>query len=325
MNAPHPNPGSPEAPPVVVLYGGVGPEREVSLGSGPALAGALSEAGFAVDARDLKSTTLPRDLEDGESVVFPALHGPFGEDGTLQRLLEDRRIDYAGCGPEASHLCMHKADTKATVAAAGVSVPDGVLFEAEAPPEAGDVVRRLGPRLVLKPEDQGSSVGLFLLEGTDALAERLRRLDPGRWLIEPRIMGRELSIGVLEGRGLGIVELFPVSGVYDFASKYTAGRTRYDFPARLAPSVEEAVRSAAETAFRVCGCRDFARVDFMLPAEGPLRFLEINTLPGLTPTSLLPKSASCLGWDFPALAAALVAPAVRRFRARRKEVTDGPA
>ena len=165
-----------------------------------------------------------------------------------------------------------------------------------------------------RADDQGSSVGLALPEDKTALESALAALTPGNWIAEPRLVGRELSVGVLAGRAMGIVEIRPRSGVYDFASKYTKGATEYLAPAPLSGGATAAVRAAAEKAFAACGCRDYARVDFILISESAFFLLEINTLPGMKETSLLPMSARCAGLDFTGLVGELVKPAVRRLQ-----------
>jgi D-alanine-D-alanine ligase len=147
-----------------------------------------------------------------------------------------------------------------------------------------------------------------------ALEAALGRISSGSWLAERWIEGREFSVGILGGRAMGIVEIRPKKGVYDFASKYTKGMTEYLAPAPLDSPVAASVRSAGETAFAACGCRDYARVDFMLSQEGDPFLLEINTLPGMKETSLLPMSARCAGFDFAGLVREMVAPALQRFR-----------
>jgi D-alanine-D-alanine ligase len=169
---------------------------------------------------------------------------------------------------------------------------------------------------VLKPVDRGSSVGLAVGRGAGALGGVLAGLDGGRWMVEPRVLGRELTVGVLEGVALGVVEVVPRGGVYDFASKYVPGGVEYRVPAVLPEGVVVEVAGAAVRGAGVCGCRDFARVDFMLGGDGRLVFLEINTMPGLTGTSLLPLCARCAGLGFGALCARMVGPALRRFWGR---------
>jgi D-alanine-D-alanine ligase len=179
------------------------------------------------------------------------------------------------------------------------------------------VIAALGERVVFKPNDQGSSVGLALPEGREEIGSALAAISAGNWIAEPRLVGRELSVGVLGGKAMGVVEIRPRSGVYDFASKYTKGATEYLAPAPLEAEVAMAVQRAAESAFAACGCRDYARVDFILISENEFYLLEINTLPGMKETSLLPMSARCAGLDFTALVRELVVPAVNRLQAAR--------
>ena len=304
-----------DEPLITVLSGGIGEEREVSLATGRAVAAAL-ERTHAVDLLEINEADAPQGLDGGSMVVFPAIHGTFGEDGELQSLLEERGIEYAGSGVFASRLCMDKQRTKAIVESAGVPVPDGVVFEQPSFVDLETVVDRLGPDLVVKPVDQGSSVSLSLVEGLDALQEAIAPLPRGNWMIEKRIFGRELTVGVLNGQALGVVEVIPKGGIYDYKHKYVTGSTEYRYPAVLPAALESGVRRAAETAFAVCGCRDFARVDFIATRDGPWYLLEVNTIPGLTETSLLPKSASCAGYDFDHLVNELVAPSIKRFQER---------
>ncbi|AHF89489.1 D-alanine--D-alanine ligase [Opitutaceae bacterium TAV5] len=370
---------------VVVLAGGTSSEREVSLGSGRACALALANT-FPTRLVEVSADALPPGLDPARDIVFSTLHGTFGEDGRMQRLLDAAGITYAGCDAASSALTMDKSATKAAAARAGVQVAPEVVFTAGALPSAADLVAALGPRVVIKPNAEGSSVGLHLADTEAEIAAALaqvarasrpfpehgagappaggapRHLAASAWLAEPRLVGRELSIGVLNGRALGVVEIRPRSGVYDYTSKYTKGRTEYLAPAPLPEATTALVRAAAESAFAACGCRDYARIDFILcepdddadaadvqgsgfrvqgsgnaapannpepetlnpeparsvsPGEqnvnNPLYLLEINTLPGMKETSLLPMSARCAGLDFTALVRELVRPAIRRF------------
>ncbi len=299
-------------PVVALLAGGVSGEREVSFRSAEAVAIALRRD-FQVEFHQVDEEAVPEAVDPGRHVVFSTLHGIFGEDGGMQTLLDRRGVPYAGSDAASSRLCMNKTDTKRRVAEGGVTAPRGLCFDAGEPPEIGRLIDELGPRIVLKPNGEGSSIGLHFAEGRDELAALVRTLDQGAWLAEERIHGRELTIGVLDGRAMGVVEIIPDSGRYDYESKYTRGRTQYRFPAEIPESATAALRRSAETAFALCGCRDFARVDFILPERGAPRFLEINTLPGLTATSLLPKSAACEGFDFNELARRLIMPAFERF------------
>jgi D-alanine-D-alanine ligase len=209
---------------------------------------------------------------------------------------------------------MDKALTKEAAAGRGVRVAAGFTFEAADKPAADEVVRRLGARVVVKPNNEGSSVGLSVVDDVAGLESALAGVTRGRWIVEQRIDGREFSVGILAGTAMGVVEIRPRSGVYDFASKYTKGLTEYLAPAPLDPATTRRVQAAAEAAFAACGCRDYARVDFILTAEGEPFLLEINTLPGMKETSLLPMSARCAGLDFTALVKEMVGPAIERFR-----------
>jgi D-alanine-D-alanine ligase len=303
-------------PTIAVLAGGTSPEREVSLGSGRAVALAMAYSHptqfFPVDA-----DALPAGLDPAKHVVCSTLHGVFGEDGGMQRLLEAAGVAYAGCDAKASDLTFDKWRTRQTVSAQGVQVAPGRVFQAAAKPTAAALTAEFGEQVVLKPNRQGSSVGLQIVTSKVGLEIALGGIRQGEWIAEERILGRELTVGLLRGRAMGVVEIVPKSGVFDYTSKYTKGLTEYFAPARLSDELAAAVRAAAETAFAACGGRDYARVDFMLSGDGELYLLEINTLPGMKETSLLPMSARCVGLDFVALCREMVAPAVERFAVGR--------
>lgn len=301
-------------PPIIaVLCGGTSAEREVSLGSGRASAQALARS-FPTRLFEVNAQALPAGLDPARHVVYSTLHGTFGEDGGMQRLLEAAGVAYAGCGVEASALTMDKTRTKQAVAARGIHVARGLVFDARRKPTAAEVVAAVGESVVIKPNAEGSSVGLSLPATRAELEAALAGIQHGSWLAEERLSGRECSIGVLGGRALGIVEVRPKSGVYDFTSKYTKGLTEYLAPAPFEPVVTAAVQAAAETAFAACGCRDYARIDFIVSAQNLPFLLEINTLPGMKETSLLPMSARCAGMDFTALVREMVKPACARFQ-----------
>ena len=232
----------------------------------------------------------------------------------MQRLLEAADLSYAGCDARGSDLTFDKWRTRQAVSALGVRVAPGRYILANGKPTAAALAAELGEQVVLKPNRQGSSVGLQIITSRVGLEIALGGLRTGEWVAEKRILGRELTVGLLRGRAMGVVEIVPKSGVFDYTSKYTKGLTEYFAPAQIAEETAAAVRTAAETAFAACGCRDYARIDFMLSGEGELYLLEINTLPGMKETSLLPMSARCVGLDFVALCRELVAPAVERFQ-----------
>lgn len=301
-------------PVIAVFAGGTSAEREVSRSSGLACAVALARS-FPTRMFDVTAESLPVGLEAGTHVVFSTLHGTFGEDGGMQRLLDAARIHYAGCDASSSALTMDKTRTKETVSARGVRVAKAILFAGDAKPSVETVVGQLGEKLIIKPNAEGSSVGLSVVSNRIELGTALSKISSGSWMAEQRVFGRELSIGVLEGKASGVVEIRPKSGVYDYTSKYTKGASEYFAPAPLDGGLTAAVARDAETAYEACGCRDYARVDFMLSEQNELYLLEINTLPGMKETSLLPMSARCVGLDFTALVREMVTPALRRFHA----------
>ena len=302
-------------PEIVVLCGGLSSEREVSLRSGKAVATALPGSRLV----ELEADALPAWLDGARHVVLPVLHGGWGEDGRAQAEMEARGIAFAGCSSAANRLCMDKVATKRAMREAGVPAIPEVAFAGEAKPTAAALVAALGEQIVIKPSDQGSSVGLYVLEGAADVAKALADLPAsGQWMAERRLRGREMSVGLLDGRPMGIVEIVPLAGVYDYKTKYTKGASEYRFPAALEPAQTAAIGEAAARLFATCGCRDFVRADVFLEPDGRFYFLEINTMPGMTETSLMPKSASCVGLDFPSLVRRMAAPALARARALRR-------
>jgi D-alanine-D-alanine ligase len=297
------------APEIVILCGGRSSEREVSLRSGQAVSSVLPGSRLV----ELEADVLPEWLDGAKHVVLPVLHGGWGEDGRAQAEMEARGIAFAGCSSFANRLCMDKVATKVAMRAAGVPAIPEVAFAGSAKPTAASLVAALGEHLVIKPSDQGSSVGLYMLEGEAAVAKALAEIPAsGQWMAERRLRGREMSIGLLDGQPMGLVEIVALTGVYDYKTKYTKGASEYRFPAPVGPELTAAIGAAATRLFAACGCRDFARADVFLEPDGQFYFLEINTMPGMTETSLMPKSASCVGLDFPALVRRMAAPALAR-------------
>jgi D-alanine-D-alanine ligase len=304
---------------IVVLFGGVGPEREVSLRSGATVREALQTAlpgekeKPVVRAIELTEPSLPAGLDPGREVIVPILHGEYGEDGTLQAELEAAGFAYAGSDSRASRLCMDKVATRDTVAAAGVRVPPACAGGEAAALGVEDLYARLGEDWVAKPRRGGSSVAVHLWRGRSAVEAGRAALGEGDWLFERFVPGRELSVGMLGEEVLGIVEVLPDQEIFDYEHKYTEGASRYRVPADLPPPLAAEVGRLAREAFAACGCRDFGRVDFRLEGQQPW-FLEINTLPGMTAQSLFPRSAAAQGFALPALVRAMAAPALARFR-----------
>jgi D-alanine-D-alanine ligase len=297
---------------ITVMGGGPSAEREVSLRSGAAVGRALRSLGHQVYELDPQTDawTLPADTD----VVFLALHGTYGEDGTVQARLETLGVPYTGCGPEASRIAFDKVLTKQRCVAAGIPTARFLVLDQPGVPwPAG-----WAPPVVLKPVRQGSSVGLQFVERTDqwnaALAESFRY--DTHVLLEERIAGREVTAGLLADQPLPLVEVRPKQGTYDYRNKYTVGATEYLCPAPFDNAVTGRIQQAALRAFRAVGGGDYARVDVMVSAPGQPVVLEINTLPGMTETSLLPKAAAAAGIGYAELCQRMVDLALRRPRSR---------
>lgn len=299
---------------VTVMLGGPSAEREVSLRTGAAVAAALRANGHTVHELDPKGAG-QWNLPAGTEVVFLALHGTYGEDGTVQRELEQMRVPYTGCDPEASRLAFDKVLTKQKCVVCGVPTAKFMTFKsADAKwPEGWQTP------VVLKPVRQGSSVGLQFVDSPAEfpakLAESLK-FDT-EVLMEERIVGRETTVGILAGRALPVVEVRPKQGSYDYANKYTAGATEYFCPADFDAMTTARIQDAAHAAFNAIGGRDYARVDVMVRANGEPVVLEVNTLPGMTATSLLPKAAAAAGLSYNELCQMMVELALRRGTAAR--------
>jgi D-alanine-D-alanine ligase len=298
---------------LVVLSGGSSGEREVSRRSGAAVARALSPY-FPTESLVLECDELPRGLKPERDIICPMIHGSFGEDGGLQALLEREGFAYAGSGIVSSERCMHKLQTKEKLLGCSVCLPKCVSFRNPNVPSYEEMSRNLGQAsFVLKPENQGSSLGVHRIFSEGDWRQFCREAEGGLWLAEGHIPGREITVGWLQERALACVEIRPKAGFYDYAHKYTAGLSDYLCPAPLEDSVTQRLLADTEKACTYCGCRDFARVDFILSEQNIPYFLEINTIPGMTETSLLPRSARSAGLDFGPLCYEMVYPAIRRF------------
>ena len=298
---------------VTVLLGGPSAEREVSLRSGAAVARALRSRGHRVDEVD----PVPGDLRipAGTQVVFLALHGTYGEDGTVQAELEELGVPYTGCGVSASLFAFDKVVTKRRCLRAGVPTAPFAVFNDARQAWPADWT----PPVVLKPTRQGSSVGLRFVDSVESFPEALAASlgHGGEVVMERRILGRETTVGILADRALPVVEVRPKAGAYDYANKYTAGRTEYFCPAPFDAETTARIQSAALGAFRAVGGRDYGRVDVMVTNDGQPVVLEVNTLPGMTETSLLPKAAAAEGIDFATLCERMVRLALARTPTHR--------
>ena len=295
---------------VAVLMGGSSAEREVSLVTGKACAAALAEAGYAVreivverDPQKLLAALAPR-----PDVVFNALHGRWGEDGTIQGLLDLIELPYTHSGLLASALAMNKPMAKRLFALAGIPVADGKVVPREEV-LAGDVMPR---PYVVKPVAEGSSVGVHIVRRGDNSLPFDRALWPygEEVLVERYVPGRELTVTVMGEKPLAVTELRPDEGFYDYTHKYTGGRTAHIIPAPVPERVRDDCLAYALSAHKALGCRGVSRADFRYDdtkgEPGELVLLEINTQPGMTPLSLVPEQAAYLGVSFPALVSWMV-------------------
>jgi len=260
---------------LTVMLGGPSAEREVSLRTGAAVARALRSLGHEVC--ELDPRTPEWKLPPKTEVVFLALHGTYGEDGTVQRQLDRLGVPYTGCGAEASRIAFDKVLTKQSCLEAGVPSAKFVVVNSAATP----FPEGFSPPLVVKPVRQGSSVGLQFVERlgdwSGALAEALKF--DSEALVEEKIIGRETTVGILGGKVLPVVEVRPKTGTYDYKNKYTAGATVYSCPADFDAATTGRIQAAALGAFKAIGGRDYARVDVMVRADGSPVVLEVNTLP----------------------------------------------
>lgn len=297
-------------PHVLVLMGGPDAERDVSLHSGQEIAAALRASNQFIVTEQVIDRITAADLAKFEcDVIFPALHGSWGEGGGLQRELEALGVPYVGSQPGPAAHAMDKIATKNTLAALGVPTPQAQILT------VGDTCT-IEPPLVLKPVDDGSSVDLRICRSRADVLRGCDQLLPKRSKImaESYIRGREITVGIVLGKTLPLIEIIPAVEFYDYDAKYDRDDTQYTFDPTLAPGVAEKCRWIAETAFSAIGCRDLARVDIMVNDAGPW-FLEINTMPGFTTHSLVPMAAARMGTPMPDLCAALVSAALVRSKA----------
>ena len=285
-----------------VLLGGLSAEREISLRTGNAVVKALTEAGYQVVAIDAGRDLASRLTAEGVEVAFVALHGRFGEDGTVQGLLEMLQIPYTGSGVLASSVAMDKITTKKLLLYHELPTPGFEVFR------RGDDLETLLARcrhfpLVVKPAHEGSTLGLSVVRNAQELRAGIElslSFDPSV-LIEDFIQGAEVTVSVLGGEALPIIQVVPKGGLYDYHAKYTAGQTEYLLPAPIDPLLYRLIQQASVAACRALGCSGAARVDFMIRQQEYF-CLEVNTIPGMTETSLLPKAAAQAGISFGELA-----------------------
>ncbi|MFA5118864.1 MAG: D-alanine--D-alanine ligase [Candidatus Omnitrophota bacterium] len=287
-----------------VLMGGPSTEREISLKSGKAVYESLNKESSSVIPIDIVTDDIPENARLIKSAhldcIFLALHGHFGEDGTIQGLLDSLRIPYTGSGAIASRLAMDKIASREIFAAHGLSVPRYVALEQVTSVESLSEIDRLRMPLVVKPATHGSSIGLSIVDRRVDLekAIELAFSYDSHVLVDEYIHGRELTVAVFDNKALAAIEIIPSKRFFDFEAKYKPGLTRYIVPAEIDPSLSRKVQDAALSAHTLLGCYGCSRVDIILTEDHVPFILEVNTIPGLTETSLLPKAARLTGMEF---------------------------
>lgn len=315
-----------ERPRVGVLMGGPSAEHEISLKSGQGVAAALTRLGWNAQAmvipkefsvEDAGRCTRQALQESDIEAAFVALHGPFGEDGTIQAICEDLRIAYTGSDPQASRLGLDKVASRERFESARLLVPKWCVLDPDDLDGLVACITHLHFPVVVKPTNQGSSIGVSIAANHAELIDAVA--DAGRYgrqiLVEEFVRGRELTVGILGRETLPVVEVRPHSSrFFDYAAKYTPGQTTYEVPACLDDTLTQGVQEAGLRAHRALGCRHFSRVDLILNDQHQPVILEVNTIPGLTATSLLPKAGACAGILYDELCERLILMALASHR-----------
>ena len=305
---------------VGVMMGGWSPEKKVSLMSGKNVVDGLRQAGIPatrveLDLKDKNEKHLEKRLKAGRfDAVFIALHGGFGEDGTLQALLDKWGIAYTGSGALACGLAMHKGCSKLVFEANRIPTANWQALHKSLDKSKWPKEVKLGLPLVVKPADVGSAIGVTIVRKKGELVRAIQKaFQFSQWsIVEKFIPGREVTVTVLGERALPVIEIVPHNDFYDYDAKYTPGHSTHLVPARIPAKAAKKVKEYALRAGKAMGCRDYYRVDFIVPPQGEPRILEVNTVPGMTSTSLVPDAARAVGISFPQLLKKLVLMALKR-------------
>ncbi|MBA3883950.1 MAG: D-alanine--D-alanine ligase [Chthoniobacterales bacterium] len=305
---------------IAVLKGGPGSERDVSLATGAGVAKALRSLGVDVTEVDVRGPEF--ELPAGTELAFLALHGTFGEDGQVQEILEQRGVPYTGEGVEGSRVAFDKIVSKEMFDAHRVNTPEWEVVAAERQPE-------MTLPVVIKAPRQGSTVGVYIVKEQEELAPALADAAQydNRILVERFVPARELTVGVLGDQVLPLLEIIAKGGFYDFAEKYpflnpnsaASSGARHVCPAAISEELTQEIQDLALRAHRSLGLQVYSRVDVMLPEQGAATVLEINTIPGMTETSLLPEMAAAAGINYPTLCARIIELSLERGKAPRNE------
>lgn len=301
---------------IAVLYGGVSKEREVSISSSKGIIDALKKNGHDVVAIDFHPERLHEIIELKVDLVFIALHGKFGEDGSVQGLLDMLNIPYVGSGVLASALAMDKYKAKQLFESVNIPTAKGKLYRimdtTDVTEIVEDIVNNFSVPFVIKPNREGSTVGLTIVKKHDEINEAIERATESDEyiLVEQFIKGKELTVPVLgkmnEETALPIIEIIPKNELYDYESKYSEGGSEHIIPARISDELTEQIQNYAVRAHQALGCETYSRADFLLTDDGKPYILEVNTLPGMTPTSLFPDSAKAVNMSYEEMVEKLV-------------------
>ncbi len=295
---------------IIVVMGGPSTEAEISRQTGKAVVEALCSKGYRAEGLEFTPRTFVHDIEKAEpAIVFNAMHGKFGEDGRLSAVLDMLGIPYTGSGVLAAALTMDKAAAQRVLRGAGIPAPKAKIYQAFERQRdlAAEIEAAFSLPVVVKAAAQGSSLGVVVVSRAEDLSGALgEAFSYGETVVvEEFIAGTEITVAVwgdgVNNETMPIIEITTSSGRYDYESKYTVGASRHIIPARLSPETAEKAREIALSTFAVCGCRGIARVDMMIAADGQPYVIDINTVPGMTATSLVPDAARAMGVDFPTL------------------------
>jgi D-alanine-D-alanine ligase len=303
---------------VAVLCGGIGEEREISIRSGRCVADAIQKANLNVITVDIQPNELSILDDSSIDIFFLALHGEFGEDGQLQQILEDKSLCYTGSGPKACELAFDKLASKRCFANAGIATPKATPFDVQT--EARELEKQLlqlSERFVVKPLRQGSTIGVSIADDPKSAIVAARKCSSefGDCMIEQFIPGRDITVGILLGQALPIIELRTQGGFYDYHAKYVDKQTKFLFDTIEDSFLREKVKIAAIDCFNALGCRHFARVDFRLGNDGIIYALELNAIPGFTTRSDLPKAAEKAGLSMSDLCIRIIEAALEKKNA----------
>lgn len=297
-----------------VLAGGPSNERDISLRSGTAVHKALTDEGLDAVFFDIKDDIRDVIKKNRMDVAFLALHGRYGEDGTVQKMLEDAGIPYTGSGVEASRLALDKAASKSEFAKNRIPMPEYAILEKGKSGLGG--LGKIDFPLVVKPSMEGSSIGLSIASDKESFEKAVdKAFEYGdKVIVEEYIKGRELTVGILDDKPLPVIEIVTRNNVYDYEAKYKNPDTKYLVPAPIDKKAFEEAKKLGESAHRTLGCSSFSRVDMMMDLSGRIFVLEVNTIPGMTERSLLPKAAQAVGLRFGELCVRILENALKSYK-----------